>query len=408
MNRLLPNLFGDAADPEEQTSPPATRSRTAAASLTVPPPSSSLPKPLGARPKPRDRTPSPRPPGASQQFFPSDSATSTQSNMADHEALRVLAETAAASAAAQASTQTAAALQNLQIGRKKPELPTFDVKHIDIWIRRTESAYIRAGISGAPEKFAFLESKIPVDFDPRINEYLYGEPTSENWNSFLTYLRSTYGKTRRQEAASILDGTRRDGRRPSQLLSKIKEKAGQATIDDIFKELIIREMPQAVRHSLVDRIDELTAQETADLADRYFDQEGRPLNQQSSVASVAPETTPEARQTTCSDEEGDINALGARPKSRFSSKPPQKSFTPAFGSNSGTSFAPRGGNNNFRPKNPNHTPRPFNAGQPKGKSSLKSICHRHAKYGEETKFCEPGCMYWNKMKAENDTAGWRK
>ena len=408
MNRLLPNLFGDPADPEEQTSPPATRSRTAAASLTVPPPSSSLPKPLGARPKPRSRTPSPLPTGTSQQFFPPDNATPSQSDMADREALRILAETAAASAAAQASTQTAAALQNLQIGRKKPELPTFDVKHIDIWIRRTESAYIRAGISGAPEKFAFLESKIPVDFDPRINEYLYGEPSNENWTSFLSYLRTTYGKTRRQEAASILDGTRRDGRRPSQLLSKIKEKAGKATIDDLFKELIIREMPQAVRHSLVDRVDELTAQETAELADRYFDQEGRQLNQPSSVAAVASNPPVESTPTIGSDEEGDINALGARPKPRFPSKPPQKQFTPAFGNNAGASFGQRNGNNNFRPKNQNNAFRPPNGNQQKGKPSLKSVCHRHVKYGEETKFCEPGCMYWSKMKAENDTAGWRK
>ena len=330
--------------------------------------------------------------------------------MPDQEAMRALAEAAAASAAAQASTQTAAALQNLHIGKKRPELPTFDSKNIDIWIRRTEAAYIRAGISSALEKFAFLENKIAVDFDPRINEFLYGDPTNENWSAFTQYLRSTYGRTRRQEAASILDGTRRDGRRPSQLLSKIKEKAGKATMDDVFKELILRELPQSVRHSLLDRVDGMTAQEAADLADRYFDQEGRQLNPQNSISAVSSDNPPETRRSAASstpetfsndasDNEGDINALGARPKTRFQPKPSHRNFTPAFGGN--TSSAPRGASSSQKtngPRIPNQ----------KGKPSLKSICYRHVKFGDQTKFCEPGCMHWSKFKPENDAAGWRK
>ena len=330
--------------------------------------------------------------------------------MATADALRAMAETAAAAAAAQASTQTAAALQNLQIGKKRPELPTFDSKNIEIWIRRMEAAYIRAGISSPAEKFAFLENKITVDFDPRINEYLYGDPTSENWSSFIAYLRSTYGRTRRQEAASILDGTRRDGRRPSQLLSKIKEKAGKATLDDLFKELVLREMPPAVRHSLVDRADEMTAQETADLADKYFDPEGRQLNPPNSISAVSLDIPPETCRGTAppapdivsndaSDNEGDINALGARPKTRFHSKPPPRNFTPAFGGNS--SSAPKMTNNSQKNNGLKYS-------NSKGKPSLKSICYRHAKYGDQTKFCEPGCMHWPKFKPENDAAGWRK
>ena len=384
----MPRIFAGPAnnETEAQADPPNTRSRAA---LTA-----QLNAELNVRA--RNRSPSPQP---GQQFFPP--------NMADADALRYLAETAAANAASQASTQTAAALQNLRIGVRKPELPTFDSKNIDIWIRRTESAYIRAGVSTAKEKFAFLEAKIAVDFDPRINEFLYGDPTDENWISFLAYLRTTYGRTRRQEAASILDGTRRDGRRPTQLLSKIKEKAGSATIDDLFKELLMREMPQNVKHSLLDRMDTMTASEMATLADRYFDQEGRPLNQQASVSNIdAPEIT--ENMTEQYTDENDVNAIGARPKNRFSSKPPSKPYTPAFGGHSS--------NNRTTPHfKGNSTPAPFKGNSAprssfanKNKSSLKSICHRHAKFGDETKFCEPGCMYWSKMQTGNESAGWRK
>ena len=401
----FPSFSADTQDPEGNSSRPRTRSHTAALQI----PTVGIAR---GTPGNRSRSPSPLPPGGGNQFFPPRSPTPGQFSMADTEAMRILAESAAASAAAQASTQTAAALQNLNLGKKRPELPTFDHKNIEIWIRRTESAYIRAGINRAIEKFAFLENKIAVDFDPRINEFLYGDPSDENWAAFLAYLRLTYGKTRRQEASSILDGTRRDGRRPSQLLAKIKEKAGRATLDDIFKELVLRELPQSVRHSLVDRVEEMSAQQTAELADRYFDQEGRQLNPPNSVSAVTHDPPSEARRGPVAtsmehqdvDEDTDVNALGARPKSRF---PPKKSFTPAFGGGTGNST--RGGFNHQSRSNNNNNNKPHYSSQPRGKPSLKSVCHRHVKYGEETKFCEPGCLYWNKMsKAGNDAAGWQK
>ena len=398
MSRFLPNLFGDTSNQDEQPEPPITRSRAAAASLSVPPSTSSV-----GRGKPRSRTPSPLPPGSGQQFFPTASSAPDQFDMPDNEALRILAETAAASAAAQASAQTATALQNLNIGSKKPELPAFDSKHIDIWIRRTEAAYIRAGIRTAKEKFAFLEAKIAVDFDPRINEFLYGDPSEENWTSFLAYLKTTYGRTRRQEAASILDGTRRDGRRPTQLLSKIKEKAGSATMDDVFKELIMRELPQSVRHSLVDQVDTMTASEMANLADRYFDQEGRLLNPQSSVSHIdaSDEALPQPDEPH-GPSDTDVNALGARPKNRFPPRQPPKTFTPAFGGPPPNNNGPR---SNFNQK---AAPAQKHSFSNKAKSSLKSVCHRHMKFGEEAKYCEPGCSYWPKMQAGNGAAGWRK
>ena len=92
----LPRVFAGPANDEAEASvdPPNTRSRAA---LTA-----QLNAHLNVRS--RSRSPSPRP---DQQFFPP--------NMADADALRYLAETAAANAASQASTQTAAALQNLHI-----------------------------------------------------------------------------------------------------------------------------------------------------------------------------------------------------------------------------------------------------------------------------------------------------
>ena len=114
--------------------------------------------------------------------------------------------------------------------KRKPEIPPFDKEHVDVWIRRTENAFIRALTTTPREKFAFLETKFPVDFNPRINEYLWGTATQESWTGFLDYLRSEYGPTTRQRASVFIDGLKRDGRRPSQYAALLDDKTKGVSI----------------------------------------------------------------------------------------------------------------------------------------------------------------------------------
>ena len=149
---------------------------------------------------------------------------------------RIAAQAAAeaAAAAVEAAFERHAALTRTatssataaQASRKKPDLPKFDPKIIEIWICRIEAAYTRAAITTAAEKFAFLESEFEVGFNPKINEFLYGTASDTKWMEFLDYLRKEYGRTRQQQAASVLDGISRDGRRPTQLLAHINEQLG--------------------------------------------------------------------------------------------------------------------------------------------------------------------------------------
>ena len=64
--------------------------------------------------------------------------------------------------------------------RKKPELPPFDPANIQIWIRRVNAAYSRAGIDTAKDKFAYLGSISPgqmtLAFFSLFNKHLGQEP----------------------------------------------------------------------------------------------------------------------------------------------------------------------------------------------------------------------------------------
>ena len=102
----------------------------------------------------------------------------------------------------------------LSHSNKKPSLPAFDAKNVELWIRRVESAYVRSSINCPKKKFAYLEEKLGVDLDPKVNEFLFvNEPTEATWEEFKAYLAKNYGKTTRSKTSVILDGVKREGRK---------------------------------------------------------------------------------------------------------------------------------------------------------------------------------------------------
>ena len=207
--------------------------------------------------------------------------------------------TAALEAATQAAASATAALQALSAGniaqrppasaapkRKRPELPAFDKTNIHIWIQRVESAYAREDVTDPKQKFAFLESIIGVNLGPTINNFMFGEATADNWSAFLNHLKDTYGPTKEARCSVYLDGIKRNGLRPSDHLALIRDRAKEVTIDDLQKQLILRELPADVRKLVQDKVASLDAAATATLADKHFGKDGQPPNANSLINSV--------------------------------------------------------------------------------------------------------------------------
>ena len=295
------------------------------------------------------------------------------------EAAAAAAATAAINAMQQQMQAMTASVSNASSRRKKPEIPAFNKQHIDIWIRRIESAFERENITAANEKFAHLESKIGVDEDPKISEFLYGAKTEVQWQQFISYLKEQYGKTKAQMAGSIIDGTSRDGRKPSQLLAVIKDKAGTITLDDVMKEMVIRQLPPEVHRTILDASENLSAEETAKMADRYFGPDGKPLHKSSSTINAVEDETPQTSTDDKDDE--DINAVGGRFKPR-SAYEPRGPYTPAFPSSQPQQ------RNNFSRGPPQHQQSRQNSNKPTGKNW---VCNYHFKFGDKAQKCQPGC-----------------
>ena len=303
--------------------------------------------------------------------------------------------TRVAEAAINAATAAARALEAAQGRARKPELPPFDKKNVHLWVKRVEAAYARASVTQPKDKFAHLEPKFPVDFNVRINDFLFGAATEERWTAFLEYLKDEYGKSTRQQTATLLSSHPRSGLKPSAFLINLKDKTKKVTLDDIYKEIVIKSLPADVQHSLVDRFDSMTAEETAAAADKFFDNEGRQISSStsSSVNAVHQESTDDSNTFTApfSDEEADINYVS---RSKF---------------NRDNKFG--GGNNNFRsksrpPSNPSSTS--FKPSRPNASSSKPSnqgvirngLCYPHEKYKDEAQVCYQGCKKFNQHKGK--------
>ena len=307
-----------------------------------------------------------------------------------------------AEAAIAAATAAAQALTAAQARSKKPELPAFDKKNVELWIKRVESAYQRANITTAKDKFAYLEQKFPVDFNVKVNDFLFGVASEARWNEFIQYLKDEFGKSTRQQTSILLSNHPRAGLKPSQFLINLKDKTKKVTLDDIHKEILIKSLPADVQHALVDKLDDMTAEETAAASDKYFDNEGRPLAASSSASSVNAVQQQQDSQEELpvysapfSDEEADVNFVSKRQFNR----------NHKFGGN----------NFNKRPSFPNSSSASSNHPRPNPSSSASrnnsgpirpgGLCVYHEKFKDDAQSCFQGCRRFNSHKGRKVYAG---
>ena len=339
----------------------------------------------------------------------------TQSSTMDEETVQRLMEAAIRATSSTATSQ----VQSL----KKPELPTFDKSNIDIWIKRVEAAYTRVNVTDPKLKFAHLESKFDVNTDPLINEFLFETtPTAATWTAFLAYLRKRYGRTTKQQAQSVINGTPRDGRTPSQLVALMKERAGTVTLDDILKEQLLKELPAEVHRQIVDKVDGLTFEQTGELADKWFDKEGKLLlsNASTSINNVGSH----ARSSTSA-----ANAIGGgvsnAPSTPTRSSNISSTFSAPFSQddaetdvnavrfkqgqrqnvnvNNSSRAAPRGrGNHSSSQRSGSGQGNSSSGGA--NASGQSKVCNYHIKFGDKAEKCQPWCILYSQHSASKGRA----
>ena len=288
---------------------------------------------------------------------------------------------------------TALSTNSNRVSPRKPELPPFDAGNLEPWIRRTENAFLRASITDPKLKFAYLEGIISVELHPTINSYFQGEATQANYDSLLAFLRERYGRTKQQKVRAAIEGVRRNGRTPSDLVALLKEQVGNITIEDILTSHFLAELPQSVRAQLTDKIDTLSLEELAKSADVHFNQDG-----------------------TLRASQPKVNMVASEPDTAHGNLPPSTSFTTPFEDSShltaDINYVNRRTPNNNRSGNNrttygNSRPRTMSSGArggrnrsssrpnsaPGASNSNTNWCWAHNKFGDNARTCKPPCAH---------------
>ena len=339
---------------------------------------------------------------------------------------------------------------------RKPELPPLDKKNIDQWISRIEYAYTRAEVHRPKDKLAFLESKFTGCDDAQLNELLRGT-TDADWTGFLTYLRDIYGRTKEDQVNSLLSGFPREGRRPQQLASHIRERIGKINLDDILKETLLKEIPAEIRQHAATSIKDLDFQATADHLEIYFDKQGRVLNSSRSstaINAVGPQQQQQQqrsrplqsamKQDTTSrtasssstrssesqqpytnafndeDDSNDVNAVrfrqngqkqtfnvnNDRSQSRGRNSNDSNSRNSNSQSRSTSRYSNNGGrfNNNNGSRFNNNNSGDGNRSASRGGSNQSKVCSFHTQYGDKARSCREGCSLWAQHQAKGQAS----
>ena len=307
----------------------------------------------------------------------------------------------------QAIASLSSALSGLQVSSRKPDLPPFDRNSIDKWIRRVESAYIRAGITSALEKFAFIESKFPVDEDPEVDQYLFGDATDDNWANFCSYLRKRHGKTKKQKVAAILEPMSMDGRTPSQYFAKLRQSYDDITLDDVVKEICVRQLPSDLQQTMCKDTESMSAKQMMEFADKYFNPDGSRLHkktpsvnavkasqQQTHAASTAPNSTFSLPYND-NDNVDEVNAINSRQNAQ-GGRQNGNGFNGARSKSRGRSFNNNNSNNGNNNNNNNASRNNGGGFRNNSRQHDPALCFYHNLYGEKAKKCDIGCAKANK------------
>ena len=317
--------------------------------------------------------------------------------------------------ATEAAVSAALANQTSQVqALRRPDLPPFDRDHIEVWIRRIEFAYARSNITRPTDKFAFLEKMFHAKDDSKINAFLWGQHDEDTWTDFTTYLKERYGRTKKQEVYSLLDGVSRDGRRPTALAELIKELTPTITVDDIRKEVLLKQIPATVRQHISNKVDDLDFMGTAAACDKYFDNDGklkesqaapinhignlrqsRPPQQQTQQQPIQqPTSSSTTPPSTDDNSESEVNAV------RFQNGQPRSfSISNRSSSRGGSSFNSSSSNNSNSQRY--STSRPGGAGSSSSSSnppSNQKVCRNYIRHGEQAYSCEGSwCILKDKL-----------
>ena len=120
----------------------------------------------------------------------------------------------------------------------------------EIWFTQAEAQFNIRGVTSDDTKYYYVVAALDQDTAARLLDVLQNPPQTNKYSSLKTQLLKTYGFSRRERAAKLLDITSLGDRKPSALLAEMRALSGGHTNCMLFEELFLRAMPHDIRLQL--------------------------------------------------------------------------------------------------------------------------------------------------------------
>ena len=149
----------------------------------------------------------------------------------------------------------------------------------------------------------------------------------------------------------------------------------------------MRELPVEVRRILQERIEKSSFKEAAELADSYFDRDGKPRHCNTSTVNAVTDQQQLQHRDSDSDSE-DVNAINGRFRQH---RVPQ--------------HQPSGAKTTRQQSTPQNANKPSSS---KNNSTDNNLCFYHDKYGDKARNCQETCPLFDSKRFPGNAKAGRK
>ena len=125
-----------------------------------------------------------------------------------------------------------------------------------LWFAQAEAQFATRHITTEITKFRYIVASLSPEVATEVRDILIDAPPAQPYTTLRTALIAGVGVTEDAHLQQLLEDEQLGDRRPSQLLRRIRQLLGTATMDDaILRRLFLRRLPTACRTILAGRSD---------------------------------------------------------------------------------------------------------------------------------------------------------
>lgn len=166
---------------------------------------------------------------------------------------------------------------------RRPRLPAYDPKKLDLWFIRVETEFAALGIEDDDTRYFAVLRAIDGPTTEEITDVLNHPPVQDKYSFLKNTIIERLGVTKKEKLRLVLKGISLGTQKPSQLLRLMKNMAAGILPDDALHELWVEKLPTELRAFLA-MSDDLQLDQLAKLADRIMPE----ITQTNTVMAVSP------------------------------------------------------------------------------------------------------------------------